>query len=225
MAVYFILNCTCDRCTATVVLYEVDYLPSHCSLTTLHLLCLQSIKWYSCARMLHTFCTHIHSQGSVLFLMPVICIGKLTFTVSIRLSKIHYQAIKFCLTNSSSGTSADLTCCAYEIPFKTFPVYQELLSAQPLLSDEWWKKSFKIKPVSGHFHHITYKIHENLTTGMATVECSYVTVSKSYFIEVWLSLEMGYFFAPTSRFNKEQLICGFPPLAVLKIKIDQRSDL
>lgn len=114
--------------------------------------------------------------------VPVICIGKLTFTVSMRLSKIHYQAMKFCWANSRPGTSAALTCCAYEIPFKTFPVYQELLSAQ--LSDEWWKESLKIKPVSGHFHHITYKIHENLTPGMATVECSYVTVSKSHFIEV-----------------------------------------
>lgn len=46
------------------------------------------------------------------------------------------------------------------------------------------KKSFKIKPVSGHFHHITYKIHETLSPGMATVECSYVTASKSHSIEV-----------------------------------------
>lgn len=130
MAVYFLRNCTCDRCTATVVLYEVDYLPSHCNLTMLHLLCLQSIKRYSCRDASHILHAHSFPRFSATPNVAVICIRKLTFTVSIRLSKIHYQAMKFCWANSSSGTSADITCCAYEIPFKTFPVHQELLSAQ-----------------------------------------------------------------------------------------------
>lgn len=59
---------------------------------------------------------------------------------------------------------------------------------------------------------------------MKTAECSYVTMSKNHFTQVWPSLEMG-FFPPASKCNKEQLICGFPTLAIVKIKIDQRSIL